>query len=284
MRRPSPDTTTTRGSAVLEPCRPARALLVLALLAIGGRAVAQGPVTAVWKKARIDFSYQSSIAIYSCDSLGQRIASILTAVGARSDLEIKVTNCSPSIIATDTMTIGRPPQTWQPGTGTSPLPRAEWQQDSTIHVRLSIPVEITPEVEKELKADKSRRELISRVTGNPIPKFDDPVPFAAERRVVTLSHKTIGLEAAECELLDRLVTTSFEKLGLRVVSRGFACDRRRVSKIHPTVVVEALLPAIVDSRETQPAPAKRGDDTQQPGAPSPAEERPAEPAGDEPPG
>jgi hypothetical protein len=260
---------------------------VLTLLPIGGRALAQEPIEAVWKREKILFTYQSSINVYSCDMLKNRVASILLAVGARPDLEIKVTNCRQSVVPQDTTTIDSTRRTWQPGTTgtTSYLPATDLRQDSTVSVRLSMPSVMTPEVVKELETDKSRRELISRVTGNPIPRFDDPVPFAAERRVVTLSNETIGIEAAECELLDQLVTSSFDNLGLRVVRRGYSCDRRRVSLIRPSLDVEALVPVLFESRETRQAPAE-GDDEAEPSAPAPSDEEPggpAEPAGDKPP-
>jgi hypothetical protein len=147
---------------------------------------------------------------------------------------------------------------------------------------------------EDLKADKSRRELISRVTGNPIPRFDDPVPFTAERRVVTISYKTVGIEAAECELLDQLITSSFRNLGLRVLGRGYSCDPRRVSNIRPVVNVEALVPIQFEGGEKQKSPAPPSGEPESE-APAPAGEKAgsetaaesgeatAEPATDKPP-
>jgi hypothetical protein len=281
---PSPGTPPTRRSVSLQGLRSARALLALALLATGGRAAAQEPIAAVWKKEKILFTYQSSVTVYSCDMLRNRVASILHAVGARPDLEIKVTNCRQTVVPPDATTIDSARRTWQPGSATAGyLPATDLRQDSTVSVRLSMPTVMTPEVVEELNADKSRRELISRVTGNPIPRFDDPVPFSAERRVVTLSYETIGIEAAECELLDQLVTSSFDDLGLRVVRRGYSCDRRRASLIRPSIDVEALVPAMLDTREPQQAPADAGEETA-PGAPAPSDEASTEPASEKPPG
>jgi len=251
-------------------------LLALSLLAIGGRAAAQEPVTAVWQKHKVVFTYQSSVAIYSCDSLRERVASIFYALGARPDLEVKVASCPLSIIPSDSTGYDAGRRTWEAGTGTDYMAPAARQQGSTIIVRLSMPVEMTPEVVEELKADKSRRELISRVTGNPIPRFDDPVPFAAERRVVTLSNKTIGIEAAECQLLDQLVASAFDDLGLRVVRRRYSCDRHRSSTIDPMVDVEVLVPVTAEPRGGPQAPAEAGDETE-PGAPEPPEAGTTEP-------
>lgn len=281
-------------SASSEGLRQRPALLALLLLAIGGRAetqepaagpetvAAQTPVTAVWQKHEIVFTYQSSIAVYSCDALQNRVASILYAIGARPDLEIKVTGCSRSAVPLNVPTVDRARRTTEPASGTSYLPRHDLQQVSTVHVLLSMPVEMTPGVVEDLKADKSRRELISRVTGNPIPRFDDPIPFAAERRVVRISNKTVGIEPIECELLDQLVTSSFRNLGIDVVRRGYSCDRRRVSKIYPTLDAEVLVPVQFESRETQQTPAEGEDKTEQT-VPANSDEGSTEPGTDQPP-
>jgi hypothetical protein len=270
------------------------ALLALALLALGGRGAAaepgsaqestaaETPIAAVWKKEEVLFTYQSSIAIYTCDALQNRVASLLYAVGARPDLEVKVTGCSHSVVPMNAPAIDRTRRAWEPGSGTSYVRPAESQQISTVHVLLSMPVEMTPDVVAELNADKSRRELISRVTGNPIPRFDDPIPFAAERRVVTLNYKTARLEAAECELLDQLVTSSFRNLGLRVVRQGYTCSRNRVSNIRPSLDVEALVPMQYEPEKPRTAPAEAGEDAGK-GAPAPTDAAPPEPGTDAPP-
>jgi hypothetical protein len=109
-----------------------------------------------------------------------------------------------------------------------------------------MPTEVTADVAAELERDKSRRELVSHVTGNPLPRFNDPVMFAAQRQAVTLSRKTIGLEPAECELLDQMSSNVFPGLGIDVVSRNLACDPRGAARIPPEIVVEALVVAPAD--------------------------------------
>jgi hypothetical protein len=269
-------------SASSEKLRRPAAFVALAFLATGGPAAAGEPVTAVWKERELLFSYRSAVSVYSCDALRTRVASILHAVGARPDLQIRVGDCSVSNMTPDVTTMGRGGRgAWEPASGSAYLPlAADRQQVATVHVRLSMPVEMTPDVVVALKSDKSRRELISRVTGDPRARFDDPVPFVAERRAVTLSHKTIGLEAAECELLDQLVTSSFKKLELRVLRRGYSCDRNRISHIPPMVEVEALVPASPGSGDDPLAPAAGEAESDVPATPG---EGPAETAVDPPP-
>jgi hypothetical protein len=259
------------------------------LLAVCSQATAQEQVAAVWKEREFFFSYRSAIAIYACSSLESRVANILHAIGARPDLEIRLTNCrettrppgTPAIERGSTRLPGVPgsqPGGWnaretQLGTGLNQP--VDSQQSVNVFVRLKMPVEVTPEVAEELRRDKSRRELVSHVTGDPLPKFDDPIAFAAERRVVTLSRETIGLEPVECELLDQISATRFRELGVRVVSKNFVCDRREVSHIAPELEVEALMVAAVDTGDDRQAPAEGGEKAD-PGKPAASEEKPAE--------
>ena len=46
-----------------------------------------------------------------------------------------------------------------------------------------MPAQVTPELLKEIEKDKSRRELVSRVTGNPAAAFNDPAARALMQRI-----------------------------------------------------------------------------------------------------
>lgn len=256
--------------------------LALTLLVVCGPIAAAEPVQAVWKAQKVFFVYRSSISVYSCDALRTRVASLLYAVGARPDLQVDVSGCSEPYLSPGTTTIDRGPGTWGPAPSSAYRRPAEFQQVVNIEVRLSMPVIMTPDVVSEMEADKSRRELISRVTGNPLARFNDPIPFAAERRVVTLSRRTVGLEPAECELLDQLVTNTFRRLGIRVLAQSYSCDRNRISRIPPTVEVEVLVPVSFVSGDDGSAPAT-GSEEPEPSAPATAVEGSAAPAADTPP-
>jgi hypothetical protein len=254
-----------------------RTLLVLLLLATSARGAAQGPVPAVWKEHVIFFSYRSSTATYSCSTLRNRVGAILVAVGARPDLEIALNNCNASFVPADVPATDRGRWTLESGTAPAYDRHTDREQIVDVRVRLSMPVEVTPDVIDELKADKSRRELISQATGNPIPRFDDPIPFAAERQLVTLSHRTAGLDAGDCELLEELVDSSFRSLGLRVVRRGFACDHGGTWRIPPSLDVEALVATPIEGSPSRPMPA--GDEKDRdPAVPAAPVEQPAAPA------
>ena len=220
-------------------------------------AAAQEQTAAVLKQHEVDFFYRSAVAPFSCDSLERRVMSVLHALGARQDIDVKVSNCNYLNNSQTTIETGpsssdryrRPSDPWASSSDPFGSPsdrfrnrRTDWEQSSHIRIRLMMPVEVTPEVLEELKKDKSRRELISRVTDNPNVALDEPIVFPARRENITLSRRTIDLEPEECELLDQMSRSIFRELGLRVVKGRPRCDRDRVSHIPPQLTVEALMP------------------------------------------
>lgn len=263
-------------------------LLALAVPTTAGFAAAEEPVTAVWKARQLHFSYRGYEAVYPCSVLQQRIALVLNAVGARPDLEVIVNDCD-GPFASATVPLGDgaywPPGATEPAAG-DPLAlpagrdlgwtrtaasgrntyrRSEPRQVANATIRLSVPVETTPEVIAELETDRKRRELITRVTGNPLPLFDDPIPFPATRQVVTLSRETAGVDAADCELLEQMATRLFRELGIRVVRRGYTCDRSYASRVAPTLDVEALVPVGFEvGGKEEPAPGGKEADPRAP--------------------
>ena len=238
-------------------------------------------VAAVWKERKLFFAYRSSYAIFPCTTLMDRVADILRAVGARPDLEVRIDNCaelpaSPAV-GTGNRAGWEQDRAWNDRSGWNgtALPseadarfgrREELQLASNVTVRVRMPVELTPDVAAELQRDRSRRELISRATGDPAARFNDPIAFAAQRRNVTLSRQTVDLEPVECELLEQM-SGGFRKLGIKVVRRGFSCDRNRVTLIPPELEVEALLPASLEESREEPPTGEEDEETSGPGAP-----------------
>lgn len=119
---------------------------------------------------------------------------------------------------------------------------ADRMQTSNVRVEVMFPVEATPAIMAEIDKDKSRRELVSRVTGNPLAALNDPVIFPAQRKQVTLSRATLRLKPQDCELLEQMIPTVFKQLNIKVVENKASCDSHRRSYFAPTVVVETLLP------------------------------------------
>ena len=212
-------------------------------------------IAAVWKSHEVDFMYRSSVAIFTCGALKDRVAAILRGIGARDDVQVRADNCSDSVFSPDISPVGsnssNPTRTWNTPANAGAWPTASRQfgvhpsdrgseQLSHVHVRLMFPTEVTPEILAEMDRDKSRRELISRVTGNPAANLNDPIVFAARRELVTLSRKNIGLDPVECELLDQMATTAFRQLDIKVVHRS-ECSRGSISRIAPQLTAETLV-------------------------------------------
>jgi hypothetical protein len=228
-------------------CRSAKALLgAAASLLLAGSltparaSAAQDEIAAVFKLHELQFVYRSLVNPLDCSELRNHIAVILSAVGARDDVKVRVTNCELFLFNE------RSPASddWD----RYGMPRSHFSNDldrlqtSNIRIEVMFPVEATPEVLAEIDKDKSRRELISRVTGNPLAAMNDPVIFPVQRREVTLSRASIRLGPEDCELLEQMIPTVFRTLNVKVTGRQFSCDTHRRSAFAPKVVVETLWP------------------------------------------
>lgn len=238
------------------------------------------PITAVYKSQEFSFQYRSSNRYYPCHELEHRVAVILVAVGARDDISVKARNCDGFMIDND--------NNIDPMTGRDsmdPFERDRWgsssrfgrandrrEQYASVRVQLMIPVEVTPQILKDIEKDKSRRELVSRVTGNMAAAFNEPIIFEAQRQEVTLSQRTIKLRAEDCELLEQMTMSVFRKLDVKVLRRNTSCGPRdAASRIPPQMVAEALLPT--GSLLPMPDPEKEKQKAQ---GSAPATEQPAQ--------
>lgn len=202
-----------------------------------GESVSPAPAestTAVWKVRELSFMYRSNHVLRSCHDLQHRVAVLLRAIGARDDMQVQVRNCHHYVMPTRTNRAFDSPADRFRGQS------EEQEQIADFWIRVMLPVEVTPQVLEEIERDKSRRELVSRVTGNAAAMLNDPVPFPAARQPITLSSQTIGLEPEDCELLDQMRSV-FREVGVRIVSRSLNCGRYHVSRIPPKMEVEALV-------------------------------------------
>ena len=270
---PRPGASLTPASKATDGVRRAVAVLALTLLALPVQGAESEPIAAVWKLRNIDFPYRSDTAIYSCKALQARVAGILRQVGARDDLDVKVNDCNDSAIPPDRAVYERhrtPSEVISERYLNRPSDRYQFVH---VYVRMMLPTEVTPEVRDEMKRDKSRRELVSRVTGDPAVQFNDPVVFAAQWGPVTLSRKTIGLSPKECEMLDQMAATAFRELGLRVVHQDTRCSPD--SRISPTVVLETL--RVYEPKDAPETPAAGEEEETESTAPATGDGPPVEP-------
>jgi hypothetical protein len=266
------------------------ASLALACDAMGEQEPApQEQVTAVLKMRESDFVYRTSLNPMTCDELRNGVAVILRALGARDDVQVRLSNCTMNA-GPDIMVQGGGSGSGFPQSGStwdnnwdrstrqqSPMDRMRNetpQQSTPIHIYAMMPVPADSKVMKEIEKDKARRELVSRVTGNMNVALNDPILFTAARQQVTLSRDTIKLEPEHCELLDQMVTHVFRDFDLKTVRRSTSCDRHQRSNLPPQVTVEALLPIgyVLPGSQKEKKPAKK--DPEPP--PPEAQEQPAQ--------
>jgi hypothetical protein len=238
------------------PIWPPTWLIAAASLAVSCEAVVaeettqpQEPIAAALKLHEVDFVYRTSRNYLSCGELQNGVAVILRALGARDDVDVRVSNCAftdipDATISNDGSTWNN--QVWDRSTRQqSPMERMRGEtnnQSTALHIRAMLPVPANKKVLKEMEQDKARRELISRVTGNPNAALNDPILFAATRQAVTLSHDTIKLEPEHCQLLEQMINSVLRRLDMRVVRKNMSCDPHQRSNFPPSATIEALLP------------------------------------------
>jgi hypothetical protein len=224
--------------------RGRRALVLLAAavsLIAGSAATAAEQVAAVLKTHEVRFVYRSLVNVLACDELRRQIAMILRALGARDDVQVRINDCQIVVIPEDI----DPP--WDRSNREYPRDifrdrDFDQRQTSSVRVQVMFPIEATPQVLAEIEKDKSRRDLISRVTGDPAAALNDPIVFPAERKQLTLPRGTIRLRPEHCELLEQMIPTVFRELGIKVVGRQLGCDRYGRSRLAPKLTVEVLWP------------------------------------------
>jgi hypothetical protein len=250
------------------PCRDHRAWVVPILLAASALAAAaqsdeQPTITAVHKVQELTFNYRSSSQFYSCHDLEKRVAAFLIAIGARDDISVSARNCEGVMLSSGNASFDLEPaygrdseDPFGRGRSTDPFGRdrndpwaragyrrnTEQEQSAQVRIKLMMPVEVTPKILEEIEKDKSRRELISRVTGDPTASMNDPIVFAARRHEVTLSHSTMRLKAEDCNLLQQLTQQVIRRLDVKIKHQSFGCGPRSSSRIPPQLTVETWLP------------------------------------------
>lgn len=168
-------------------------------------------VSAVWKTQEIDFHYQSFTTFYSCQALEDRVRQVLLALGAMKEgLAVVASGC--------------------PGGQIARMP--------FVRIRVTSPVEATPQVLAELEETRSTRELAARVRGERPP--DIAQQFPAHWKAVSLYRGKVALEAGDCSLVEQLRRSVFPKLAVRVVKENINCTPNQINMGRPRLEMEAL--------------------------------------------
>ena len=150
--------------------------------------VAAPTVNAVWTEHEFTFTFFGLGTYYSCGGLDNKIAYILTELGARPEPWVQV-NCLD-------------------GAGIQLMP--------TARIRVAVPTEVTPELLAQLEAGKSKRELVGKTQGKGMAVDAATAQFPAERRIVEFTGRRPGrIDDGDCELFDQLLPQVLEPLGIR---------------------------------------------------------------------
>lgn len=187
--------------------------LLAAMSAVAAEVVENAPVQAVWKDAEIDFTYIGRTSFYSCDSLEQKVRRVLKEVGAREDLRVRTHGC-------DTLF--------------SP------ERFMTVRIKLAIPAAVAPG-EGLAPEERSRRELVARVRGEPAADLEAAEQFPATWKRVRFSRKSQFLDDGDCELIEQLQTHVFTKLDIRVIAKDNWCIPGQVNFGQLNLEVETLV-------------------------------------------
>ena len=184
-------------------------------------------VNAVWTEHEFTFTYFGRGTYYGCGGLDNKIAYILSELGARPEPWVRV-NCLD-------------------GTGVQLMP--------TARIKVAVPTEVTPELLAKLEAERSKRELVAKTQGKGTGVDVATAQFPAERRIVEFTGRRLGrIDDGDCELFEQLLPQVLEPLGvreapgssLRCTPRGsqFGSVQLRLESLHakPAAVAEPAGP------------------------------------------
>jgi hypothetical protein len=186
---------------------------------------ADGTFKAVWKPQSIDFTYQSFTSLYSCDTFTSKIKLILTNLGAREDLKVRLRGCEPL----NSSSFDRSGNFAR---------SAVANQTLRARIEVSAPVVATPEALAELDKGKSQRELLVRARGKRPEDAIQTEQFQAGMQRVALS-----ADSGDCQLVEQLRDQVLPKLGIRIVENKSSCIPGKFGANEMRLEVEALVAA-----------------------------------------
>lgn len=188
-------------------------------------AEASDPMTAIWQLKRIEFNYRSINIYYSCEGLQRKIASIMTAIGARKDVVVDA-RCRNGGVTNDATTL----------------------------ITFATPIEATAASVAAATTYSSETQLVARLKNVQLPTANDLERFPAEWRKVELNrNRRLNLAAGDCELLQGLIEQVFPHLSVRVAKQRLNCSIGNPGRIRPVLHVAALMPSPVVPMAYAPA-------------------------------
>ncbi len=171
-------------------------------------------IIAVWKPQRLDFEYRADSTFYTCGALQDKLEAILQTLGARGDLRVTRYVCDEQIGL------------------------------ANVQILFSSPVEATAYNIRELTTFDARDALIARVRGARLAAPEDVPRFPAVWRTVSFAReRSLGLQAADCELMKQVRRQVLAQMSVRVIADHLRCSPGSLSAGRPRLTVAALVPA-----------------------------------------
>lgn len=201
---------------------PAVAMFVVAILALCGvgRSGAQEgvelseAVDAIWRVHAIDLHFKSPTTYYYCDTLQEKISSILRMVGAADPMNIRA-RCSSGALINDT----------------------------SVRVVVGVPVEATPENVRIETTFDSHMTLVARMRNWQLPTPTTIRRFRAAWTTVSFSRmERLHLTSEDCDLLRDMNEQIFPRLAIHVAKNQFYCTSGSTPLGRPRLEVKALIP------------------------------------------
>ena len=201
--------------------QPAAAMLatILTICGIGHsaaqeEAVFDGAVDAIWHVYAIDLHFKSPTAYYYCDTLQDRVRSILRMVGAADPMKIRA-RCSSGALINDT----------------------------SVRVVVGAPIEATPENVRVETTFDAHMALVARMRNWQLPTPTTIRRFRAAWTTVSFARmERLHLTPEDCDLLRDMSEQIFPQLAIQVAKDQFYCTPGSVPLGRPRLEVKALIP------------------------------------------
>ena len=170
---------------------------------------------AYWRTQDIKFVYRGHGSLYECTSLRNKVAQVLSEIGAKVGTRVDPLGCQ---------------------IAQSEVP----SQLATLRITIVSPAPATNELKQELARLDSRRELLDRVGATP-PSTEE---FPADWQDVDVARTSAARFGSEdCDLLRQLREQVLAKLAVKMLAFDRTCSSQRMRL--PTLKVAVLVPAIV---------------------------------------
>jgi len=174
-------------------------------------------VDAIWRVKAVDLHFMSPTAYYYCDTLQEKVGSILRVVGASERMSIKA-RCSSGTLINDT----------------------------SIRIVIGFPIEATAENVRIETTFDARMQLVARTRNWPLPTPTTIRRFRAAWTTVSFWRSDkLHLTPEDCDLLHDMSEQIFPLLAIRIARDQFYCTPGSMPLGRPRLEVEALLPLSV---------------------------------------